>query len=180
MVEFLPFAKAFAEVQGFNPLVVAGEEPDLCYRLRQRGWEIHRIDVLMAKHDADMTKFSQWWKRSVRSGYGYALGYFLHKGDGGKVCVRECTKIWFWALLFPGGILFAAVFLSGWWSLGLLGYLFQFVKVFFWSRKGNMEFRKAFIYAFFMVIVKWPQFVGQLSYIIEKIFNNHPEIIEYR
>ncbi len=172
--------KAFIEVQGFNPAVVAGEEPDLCYRLRQRGGEIHRIDVLMAKHDADMKRFSQWWRRSKRSGYGYALGYFLHKGDGSNICVRECLRIWLWAFLFPGGVFVATFFFSSWWSLGVLVYLFQFIKIFFGSKKKKMGSRKASIYAFFMIIIKWPQFFGQLLFLREKFSQKPPGIIEYR
>jgi hypothetical protein len=58
--------------------VIAGEEPEMCVRLREKGWTIHRIDAEMTLHDAAITRFSQWWKRSLRSGHAYAQGYFLH------------------------------------------------------------------------------------------------------
>jgi hypothetical protein len=30
----------------------AGEEPELCVRLRRRGWRILRLDAEMTRHDA--------------------------------------------------------------------------------------------------------------------------------
>ena len=67
-------ADAFKAVGGFDARLIAGEEPELCARLRQAGWKIWRLDAEMTCHDAAMTRFGQWWKRAVRSGYGYAQG----------------------------------------------------------------------------------------------------------
>ena len=33
------------EVGGFNPRMIAGEEPELCVRVRERGYRILRIDA---------------------------------------------------------------------------------------------------------------------------------------
>ena len=63
---------AFQEVGGFNPTLIAGEEPDLCFRLRERGWKILRVDAEMVLHDAAIERFSQWWTRSVRGGHATA------------------------------------------------------------------------------------------------------------
>jgi len=54
--------EAFAGVGGFNPSLIAGEEPELCVRLRAAGWKIYRLDREMTLHDANVTRFSQWWK----------------------------------------------------------------------------------------------------------------------
>ena len=40
---------AFREVGGFDAAVIAGEEPELCVRLRRKGWKIRRIDAEMAR-----------------------------------------------------------------------------------------------------------------------------------
>lgn len=61
---------AFQKTGGFNSSVVAGEEPELCQRLRAAGWKILRIDAEMTLHDSAMLHFGQWWKRQIRSGYG--------------------------------------------------------------------------------------------------------------
>lgn len=69
---------AFACENGFNEAMIAGEEPELCLRLRTKGGIIWRLDVPMTIHDAAMTTFAQWWKRARRCGHAYAEGYHLH------------------------------------------------------------------------------------------------------
>ena len=39
--------EALKQVGGYNPDLIAGEEPELCFRLRERGWVITRIDADM-------------------------------------------------------------------------------------------------------------------------------------
>ncbi len=68
---------AFNQVGGFNAKVIAGEEPELCVRLRSVGWKIRRLDAEMTWHDAAMNRFSQWWRRAKRAGYAYAQGAAL-------------------------------------------------------------------------------------------------------
>jgi GT2 family glycosyltransferase len=53
---------AFEQVGGFRLGLVAGEEPELCLRLREQGWKVWRLDTAMAVHDAAMTRFGQWWR----------------------------------------------------------------------------------------------------------------------
>lgn len=65
-------AKALVQVNGYDPAIIAGEEPELCFRLRGSGWKVWRIDSPMTIHDADMHRARQWWMRAVRSGFGYA------------------------------------------------------------------------------------------------------------
>ncbi len=59
----------FQAVGGFDPTAKAGEEPELCQRLRQSGRQIARIDAEMTRHDLNMTRFAEWWRRQLRVGY---------------------------------------------------------------------------------------------------------------
>jgi GT2 family glycosyltransferase len=63
---------ALREVDGADESLAAGEEADLCWRLRQRGWRIVCLDAVMAHHDLGMTGFGAYWKRAARSGRAYA------------------------------------------------------------------------------------------------------------
>src|SRR5205823_6407449 len=45
---------AFQQVGGYNPSLIAGEEPEMCLRLRGQGWLIHGIVAEMTLHDAAM------------------------------------------------------------------------------------------------------------------------------
>ncbi|WP_395008342.1 glycosyltransferase [Undibacterium sp.] len=57
---------------GFNDTLIAGEEPELCNRLRELGYKISHIDAAMTQHDLAITSFPPYWKRAFRAGYAYA------------------------------------------------------------------------------------------------------------
>jgi glycosyltransferase involved in cell wall biosynthesis len=63
---------ALDEVQGYDPALIAGEEPELCRRLRARGYRILHIDCPMTGHDLAMTAWTQYWRRATRAGHAYA------------------------------------------------------------------------------------------------------------
>src|ERR1700687_1484120 len=86
----------------------AGEEPELCLRLRAKGWKILGIDAEMSMHDAAFTRFGQWWRRARRTGYGYARAAALHGRGPERHRVHECRSIWFWAVVLPVVTLAAA------------------------------------------------------------------------
>ena len=46
---------------GYDESLIAGEDPELSLRVRNKGWKIRSIDAQMGLHDADMHTFSQWW-----------------------------------------------------------------------------------------------------------------------
>ena len=155
---------AFRDVGRFNPAVVAGEEPELCVRLKQQGGVIQRIDQEMTWHDAEMSRFSQWWTRNVRAGHAYAQGNALHGKPPTKYRQRELRRIWFWALVLPMVIAGLAALTKGWGLVLLSAYLVQAIRV--WRdthRKGNTQFDSA-IYSLFTVLAKWPQLVGHWKF----------------
>src|SRR5271167_4490110 len=59
-------------VGGFDERLIAGEEPEMCQRIRALGFTILHVDRPMTGHDLAMTRFSQYWRRAVRTGYAYA------------------------------------------------------------------------------------------------------------
>jgi glycosyltransferase involved in cell wall biosynthesis len=63
---------ALEAVNGFDEKLIAGEEPEMCRRMRTLGWHIQHIDVPMTLHDLAITRFSQYWRRSQRAGYAFA------------------------------------------------------------------------------------------------------------
>lgn len=93
---------AVRAVGGFDPAMIAGEEPELCRRLRAAGWRIMRLDEPMTVHDAAMTRFGQWWGRAVRSGLGYAQAFhrtWAHSGP--PLYWLELARAAFWAGFLP-------------------------------------------------------------------------------
>ncbi len=153
---------AFSEVGGFDDQLLAGEEPDLCLRLRHADHEIHRIDHEMSLHDADMHQFGQWWTRMERSGQAFAEGHHRTQ-DGPEVMYgAETKRSW----LF-GGYFFAAAalaVLADWrWAA-----LAAFYPAQAWRIKKNLPERipddQRGPYAASCAAAYVPQVVGQMKY----------------
>lgn len=64
--------EALASVDGFDPSLKAGEEPEMCARLRAAGWQIEHIDAPMTRHDLAVNTLRAYWLRAYRSGIAYA------------------------------------------------------------------------------------------------------------
>jgi len=101
--------EAFREAGGFDPALIAGEEPDLCLRLRVRGWKIVRIDAEMTLHDAAMTRASQWWARAVRNGHAAAEGVTRYGAGGEHHHVRHVASFLCWSALPLASLLASAL-----------------------------------------------------------------------
>ncbi|PSF34244.1 glycosyl transferase [Aphanothece hegewaldii CCALA 016] len=171
---------ALQQVGGFNPELIAGEEPELCVRLRYSGWTIWRIKEEMAYHDAQMLHFRQWWKRSIRSGHAYAQGAWLHGKPPEYHWVRENLSIGFWGLFFPLFVVILACFTQGW-GLILFGVYFLLIyRIYRRKRQESVNNQDAFFYALFCVLSKFPQVYGQFQFYLSRLGAKKSTLIEYR
>ena len=173
-------ASAFAEVGGFDPAVIAGEEPELCQRLRRARWRIVRVDADMTIHDAAMSRFTQWWKRATRAGYAYALGAHMHGRGADRHWVRETRRVWLWGLAVPLLVL-ALLWLTRGGSLLLLGaYLALFLRVRRGMRARGFAPCDARLYAWYCVLAKFPEMLGQMRFCFDRIRGRGGALIEYK
>jgi GT2 family glycosyltransferase len=171
---------ALQAVNGYNPTLIAGEEPELCVRLRQRGGRILRLNAEMTLHDAQIFKFGQWWKRSLRAGHAYAEGAWLHGSPPEQHWVREVKSIWIWGIGIPVLVLATLWPTKGWSLLLLLGYPLMTVKVYRYLRNGEGRSpQDAWLYALFCIIGKFPQAQGLLRFYTGKALKRQSKIIEY-
>lgn len=83
---------ALREVDGFDASLIAGEEPDLCRRLRARGYEIRHVDRPMTGHDLAITRWRQYWRRAVRAGHAYAEVAARFRGTEAPLWDREVRR----------------------------------------------------------------------------------------
>lgn len=105
---------AYHAAGGFEERMLAGEEPELCNRIRAAGGRVMRLDVPMTIHDAAMTRFGQWWRRALRSGMGYAQAW---RETGGRLYGRELARAAIWAGSLPLAALLLALVLKPAWLL---------------------------------------------------------------
>jgi GT2 family glycosyltransferase len=171
--------KAFAAVRGFTPSIIAGEEHDLAVRLRRAGGHIRRIDADMAFHDAAITRFSQWWRRSVRTGHAYTQIAALH-GPRDGYFVPQRRRIFLWGGLVPALAILALVPSEGW-SLALFGlYPIRFLRAAAAGRRMKLPLGDALLWAAFCILGSFPQMIGQAQYYANALRGVRSTLIEYK
>ena len=173
---FMVRKPVFEAVSGFNPDVIAAEDDEFCIRVREKDWRVHRIANDMCFHDANITKFGQWWTRSVRAGHAYAQVGEMHKG----YFRSERLRSWGWGVFLPAAVLLFAPFTFG---LSLL--LFGLYPLSFWRTRGNLMKQgfsgdDASLYAQFLTLSKFPNAIGILDYWRKKLTGRDIKIVEYK
>ena len=167
---------ALDAIDGYNPTLIAGEEPDLCLRLRVAGWKIWRLDAEMTAHDAAILRFGQWWKRVSRAGHAFAEGAWLH-GKAHGHWVGETRRLLFWGLGIPV-LSLLAVLLIGPWGLVLLGlYAVQVARL---ALSRGIGKRFSWEWAFFLTLGKIPEALGALKFYRSRLTSRRSTLIEYK
>ncbi len=167
---------ALAQVGGYRDSLIAGEEPELCVRLRAAEWGIYALQQEMTLHDAAMERFNQWWKRSKRSGYAYAAGAWLHGRSEERHWVWECIRCWCWGGGIPlASIVLVLLFGSIGWGL-LLIYPLQVLRL---SLRGSGSSKERLQEALFNTLSRFPEFQGQLTF-LRDLLTGQSQLIEYK
>jgi hypothetical protein len=147
--------------------------------LRLAGWKVWRIDHEMALHDAAMTRFGQWWKRSVRAGHAFAEGAGLHGASAERHWVRESRRAWFWGAGIPL-LMLLGVPMFGWGTLAFAAlYPLQILRLAL-QGTGSLSLRDRWLRAVFLVLSKFPELAGQARYRLSKLRSAKVELIEYK
>jgi cellulose synthase/poly-beta-1,6-N-acetylglucosamine synthase-like glycosyltransferase len=106
------------QVAGFDASLIAGEEPELCQRIRALGFIILHIDQPMTGHDLAMTTWKAYWRRAFRAGYAYAEVSERLKAGPFPLWRREAQRNKLHALVLIaallGGIMLAALLAAVW------------------------------------------------------------------
>lgn len=158
-------ASAFRDVGGFDPTLIAGEEPDLCARLRARGHRILSVGRVMAFHDAAMMHFSQWWQRNVRAGHAYGEALVRRPDDPAMRAREQVKSIALWGVALPAvSALLAPATFGGSLLLPVAGYPALAARVYRRMRRRGFAKEQAGLYAGFCVLGKFPQAYGWIRY----------------
>ena len=165
---------------GYRDDLIAGEEPEMCVRMRANGGRVLRLPVEMTLHDAAMTSFRQWWTRNFRAGHAFAEVSHVQCGSPFGIWRHESRSNWVWGVLVPALAIVAAPFTLGLSLVLLLAYPALFFKI----RRGRLrrgdEAATASLYARYCVLSKFPQAMGQVRYWRNRIFGRRNRLIEYK
>jgi len=163
------------ETNGFNEQMIAGADPELYFRIRKKNYKIICLPVDMGTHDSNMQYFSEYWKRSVKTGYAY-MSKMILGGPRNPV---------FSAVLWGGGVPILTLLLSYVFSklfmFIFLLYPIQVLKIY-----KNISIKKIhpqysnFIYAIFCLVGKFSEFVGISRYVFNLFSSSKQRLIEYK
>lgn len=172
-------------VGGYNPLLIAGEEPEMCARIRARGYQILHIDQPMTLHDLAIHRGSQYWRRAIRTGHAYAEISNLLRNTATPLWEREAHKnlihaaAWLTILIagFSGALWFHA-----WWPILLsLGLLVSLSLRSAWKARWKSANRWTWLlYGLHSQFQHIPVAVGQLSYYYHRWRGQRQRLIEYK
>ena len=148
----------------FDEQVRIGEEPDLCYRVRQAGGRIVCVDAPMVMHDLGMLHFGQYWRRAVNAGWGYAVIAARYWRRPEKLWLREA------ALNFAEPASWLGIFTAGWGFAGVLGgsalllawWLLRTLQIANTVKGRGLQAADALMYGVHCQFVRLPVAVGQL------------------
>lgn len=169
----------FEQLGGFRPEVIAGEDSEFGVRVGEAGLQVRKLDVAMARHDADIHRFSQWWTRSVRAGHAIGQRAFLH-GDGPlRDCARERKSTWLWGIGLPLFVLLTAWPTHGLSLLLLGGYVLLGWRIFRFRRGRGDSAADAWLYTRFNLLAKLANGRGLLRFQWNRLRGRF-RIIEYK
>lgn len=166
---------AVAAAGGYRADLIAGEEPELCLRLRRAGWAVWRLDHPMTQHDAGILRFGQWWRRTRRAGHAFAEGAALHGAGPDRHWVAETRRAVLWGAVLP----LAALAAGAVHPLGLaliLAWPAQAVRL---ARRWGGD-RGAWEAAVLSVLGKPAEAQGAIGYWLGRLGGRRRGLIEYR
>ena len=161
--------------------MIAGEEPDLCFRIRHdQGLTILSLEQPMTLHDINMTRFGQYWRRCARTGHAYAEVGGRHRElvswrrarwrnvahvAVGLTALALSIGLWSpWPAVAWAALLSAAVLRNAW-----------------RCRKRVGTLGGAILYSLHHYLAKLPMAIGQMDFWIRQAAGRSPRaLIEYR
>lgn len=166
--------RAFEDAGMYRSSLIAGEEPELCVRLRSKGWTVWRLDCEMTLHDANMTTLRQWWLRNRRAGYAFAEVSILHWRSPHGIWRRSLLRSVGWGGALP---LAAAAGFAHPAAFALLAlYPAQVVRIAAHEKFHGAGWRNGF----FDVLGKFAEFHGVATWFANRLIGRHQKIIEYK
>jgi hypothetical protein len=168
------------EAGGWNEKIIAAEEYDLALRLRSHGGSAVLLSTPMARHDAAMTRFRQWWRRSVRCGHAFAEIENIYRRKGERCFRWEIWRTCLWGVVLPVGFLALALPTRGASLLLLASYPLQIIRLAVRRRLKGSPTGQALLWATACVVARFAEAQGALKYYANRWRKRQSTIIEHK
>jgi GT2 family glycosyltransferase len=183
---FMVRSAVMKDIGGFNPGIVAAEEPELSKRITDNGWKIVRLGHDMCVHDSGMTQFRQWWRREMRGGYAgidaarrFGLPQYRRQNRSARVWTLGVVIV----AAACGGV---AAWAWGWWwgpaaALIVLAMIpVQALRLSMRAARTGLPLSTALAYGSMMMVSKWAQVYGQAKRSLELARGRSARVVEHR
>lgn len=176
---------ALRSVGLFNAALIAGEEPDLCFRLRRAGWVIRCTGREMTTHDIAIASLGPWWRRARRAGFATMRLVHLH----GLSAEPSWRRYLFSTVLWPGltGVGLLGLALSGQSrGAGLIGLGALACVATQWLRLARREPDaarhplRALTDSGLVMVVKFASLAGVAEFALRQVLRRRDTLIEYK
>jgi len=157
----------------------------MCRRMRELGWKILHLDRPMTGHDLAMTRWSQYWRRSVRTGYAYAQVSERFRGSALPFWEAEAKHNRKHALVEAGLVmlaLLASIFWQTGWPICLVAVFFLLLSLRTAAKVAwkSPSFSTRLLYGVHSHLQQIPIYFGQLQYRRDRRNGRIRELIEYK
>jgi glycosyltransferase involved in cell wall biosynthesis len=176
---------ALEEAGGYDAELIAGEEPELCRRMRARGHRILHIDHPMTGHDLQITRFGQYWKHASRAGHAFAEISARFRSSDDKFWdaerKRNLIRGGFWMTSFTVALIASVLVFSALPFLVWLALLLVMSVRSAWkSRWKSQHLPALLLYGVHSHLQQVPICVGQIRYSLDQKRGNRRTLIEYK
>ena len=178
---------ALRQVDFYNAAMIAGEDTELSMRLRKLGWRLRSLDADMTLHDAAITRVSQWWSRTRRSGHAYGEMAYLHPDARDPNWPRTVNLIVLWGGVMPLALLISVLLAliadPRWWIvtvLALLPWPIRMAQLAQRQRRRGLSMKVARASGISLMAGKIPQFLGLIAYHWNRIRGRESQLIEHK
>lgn len=177
--------EALLAVNGYHEELIAGEEPEMCRRLRAMGWKILHADRPMTGHDLAMIRWSQYVRRASRTGYAYAEVSERFRGSGMPFWEYEARHNRNHALgqaaLVVSALLASVIGRSGWpVCLVLAFFLALSLRTAARAAPKSPSLTTRLLYGIHSHLQQIPIYIGQLHYRNDRRHGRTRGLVEYK
>jgi cellulose synthase/poly-beta-1,6-N-acetylglucosamine synthase-like glycosyltransferase len=172
-------------IGGYDEGLIAGEDAELCWRVRSLGYRVIHLDLRMTGHDLAIHRLSQYWRRSVRTGYAYAEISERFRNSESPIWSRQArrNRIQGVAMLaIVAGLPMLSLAIR---SLAPIAFAISIIGALSvrtavrtrWNRAGLST---RLLHGLHSHLVQIPIFFGQLKYQCNRLFGRTSQLIEYK
>ncbi len=170
---------------GFDPYLIAGEEPELCRRLLELGYIVQHVDRAMTGHDLGIMRLGQYWRRAMRAGHAYAEVSERYAISANPLWKRESRDNHLRALTLVLIAVLAAVatvLLERFWPLAawIAGLCMLAIRTAWKSRWKTRNWYSLLLYGFHSHGQQIPIYLGQMRYRWNRKRGRRTDLFEYK